>query len=244
MSLIQGYATDMSVRARQKLKTAEAAKKFNHDLLEKIRAYQEKGLTPAFTDFDVSQNPMPSEQLAALFCTFRTTGVRVEMLRMFGCATLDDNAMVSLAGWLRTVTPETAPMEMHLSDCAISLEGFFQLLDATEGNDAFPGQDRTGRRCPLYLRLENNYIQPETAIQAKINEGVITPYKKNSGPIRCSVPSAPDAKIKLLGKVQRPTLAFKWFHLILGGRNPQTPPIYVGGLRFPTPPLDVGLRPP
>ena len=189
----------MNVRAQMKLKTADAVKQFKHDLLEKIRAYQEKGLTPAFIDFDVSKNPMPSDQLAALFCTFRTTGVRVEMLRMFGCAFLDDNAMVSLAGWLRTVTRETAPMELHFSDCAISLKGFVQLLDAIEGNAAFPGQDRTGRRCPLYLRLENNYIQPETAIQAKIDEGVITPYMKNSGPIRGSVPSAPDAKIKLLG---------------------------------------------
>ena len=194
-------------------------------------------MTPAFIDFDVSQNPMPSEQLAALFCTFKTTRVRVEMLRMFGCATLDNNATESLADRLRAVTAETAPMEMHLSDCDISLEGFVQLLDATEGNDAFPGQDRTGRRCPLYLRLENNYIQPETAIQAKINEGVIIPYKKNSGPIRGSVPSAPDAKIKLLGKVQRPTLAFKWFHLILGGRIPQTPPFTWGGCASPHPPL-------
>ena len=39
--------------------------------------------------------------------------------------------------------------------------------------------------------------------------------------------------------------AFKWLHLILGGRTrAPDPPIYVGGLRPPTPPLNVALRPP
>lgn len=193
----------MTVRARQKLKSPEAAQKFNDELLAKIQGHVDKGVTPSFEDFDISQNPMPFDQLDAMFNTFQTTGVRIERVRMFGCATLDDNAMLLLAEWLRNVTAETAPHELHLSDCAITQDGFNQLVEAVESNDSFPTPDRTGRRCPLYVRLENNYIQPESAIQDKINEGVIVTYQKNSGPIRGPISSAPDAKIKLVAPAKQ-----------------------------------------
>jgi len=198
-SLISGSGPVLTVRARQHLKTSAAVEKFNEQLSARINAIIEKGQTPTFDDFDISQNPIPFEQFEAMISIFQTSGVHVQRLRMFGCATLDDNVMFLFADWLRTVTPETAPYEMHISDCALTLEGFNHFMEAVESNDAFPTYEaKFGKSAPLYVRIENNYIQPEDAIKDKVAEGVIVEYRKNSGPLRGAVPSNPDAKIKLL----------------------------------------------
>lgn len=198
--MISGIPTAMTVRARQKLKTPQAAQKFIEELETKLAGIVEKGITPKFDDFDISQNPIPLEQFQGLFNLFETTGVHVQRIRMFGCSTLDDDVMGLIGDWLTSVTPENAPHEMHLSDCAIGLGGFTAFMDAIDGNinEAFPTAGRGGQKCPLYVRLENNYIQPESVIQDKINEGLLVEYTKNSGPIRAPVSSAPDAKVKFV----------------------------------------------
>jgi hypothetical protein len=190
----------MTVRARQKLKTAEACDKFNEDLQNKIQQHLDKGTNVSFEDFDISQNPIPFEQFESMMNIISSTGARIQRMRLFGCATLDDNVMFLFADWLRGVTAENAPAELHLSDCAITQDGFCALMDAVESNDAFPTPDvRAGSRpCPLYIRLENNYIQPDDIIKEKVNDGVIAEYQKNSGPIRGAVASAPNAKVKLV----------------------------------------------
>jgi len=54
------------------------------------------------------------------------------------------------------------------------------LMAALEENDAFPATNpTTNKKTPLYLRLENNYIEP-SAIKAKIDSGVIKTIAKGT----------------------------------------------------------------
>ena len=48
-----------------------------------------------------------------------------------------------VAAWLRAVTPELAPSELHLSDCALTMEGFERLMNAIDNNGQ--GQARVAR---------------------------------------------------------------------------------------------------
>ena len=48
-----------------------------------------------------------------------------------------------VAAWLRAVTPETVPSELHLSDCALTTEGFERLMNAIDNNGQ--GQARVAR---------------------------------------------------------------------------------------------------
>jgi len=169
----------------------------NKDLMAKIQNYVDRGINPSFHDFDISQNPIPYDQFDQLFTALTTAGSRVERLRFFGCATLDDAVALLLAEWLRTTTVETCPQEMHISDCALTSDGFGMIVDAIEINDAFPTPDGFGRRNPVYMRVESNYIE-DSVIQERINSGVIVEFLKASGPIRGPVATAPNAKIKLL----------------------------------------------
>lgn len=197
--MITGAPTAMTLRARQKLKTPEACTKFNDDLSTKLNDIVAKGMVPSFDDFDISQNVIPFEQFEAMIQIFMATGVRIERMRMFGLSTLDDNAMFLMADWLRSVNAENCPHEMHISDCALTADGFTAFMEAIESNECFPTKDpRSSRMCPIYVRLENNYIQPESVIQDKIKEGVMVEYQKNSGPLRGPMLSAPEAKVKIL----------------------------------------------
>jgi len=198
---ISGRPSALVVKARRQLKTEEEATQFNSDLLEILEA--NAAPETAFEDFDVSQNPISAEQFDSLFSALSTANVRVERMRLFGCPTLDDSVVLLLAGWFSTVTPETVPLELHLSDCAITTEGFNSLMDAIEFNEAFPYKHpSSGQPSLLYLRLENNYIE-ESAIQQRVDSGMMIAFKKNSRPTK---PPA-EAKIKLLvmdyGKFQQ-----------------------------------------
>ena len=77
-----------------------------------------------------------------------------------------------------SVTPETCPSELHLSDCAITTKGFNLLMTAIKETECYPyTHPRNGNKKPLYLRLENNYIK-EAAIQEKVDSGLIQLIKK------------------------------------------------------------------
>ena len=69
----------------------------------------------------------------------------------------------AMVRWKPEVTQETAPIELHLSDCAITSEGFVALSEALDGSDAFPTRSngRISGEVPVYVRLEHNYIAPE-----------------------------------------------------------------------------------
>ena len=48
-----------------------------------------------------------------------------------------------VAAWLRAAPPELAPSELHLSDCALTMEGFERLMNAIDNNGQ--GQARVAR---------------------------------------------------------------------------------------------------
>ncbi|CAK0895011.1 unnamed protein product, partial [Prorocentrum cordatum] len=138
-------------------------------------------LTPIISDLDVSQNHVTPEQLETLLSTVSTSGITVKRFRMFGIPTFNDEAMRILADHLRSLSSkEAAPTEMHLSDCAITSEGFYHLMSAIEETDLFPLPPIRGKATPLYLRLENNYIA-ESSIQEKIDAGVLRAFQKRHG---------------------------------------------------------------
>jgi len=191
--LIGGPANSLTVKARQKLKTPEQCDAFLQELNEKFEQHADSTLT--FEDIDISQNPIPFEQFTNFFATLQATGCNVQRLRLFGCPTLNDDAVTVLAGWLATVAPEAVPLEMHLSDCAITTEGFTILMEAIEQNESFPKTTPHGSTSPMYVRMENNYISEE-AIQERIACGTLTTFTKGwqgGGQL-----TNPAAKVKLL----------------------------------------------
>lgn len=171
------------VNLRQKLKNVEDADRFIAQLTDTIDKGKAEGSTVVFEDFDISQNPIPTEQLESIFSAIADGGVHVERFRAFGCATLDDAAATLLAGWLAGVTEETAPYELHLSDCAVTTDGYKALVQALEENDTFPTKDPRNSskgKLPLYIRLEHNFIDPD-AIQASIDAGSVMSTRKAQG---------------------------------------------------------------
>lgn len=168
------------VRLRQKLGTEELADQFILDLSELISAHREQGKTLVIEDLDLSENKIPTEQLEAIFNHIVDGAVHVERLRCFGMATLDDTVAITIAGWLAGVATENVPYEMHLSDCALTEEGFGEIIRAIEENDTFPAPDPrhpSKGKLPVYIRVENNYIE-SSAIQQFIDGGVITKMLK------------------------------------------------------------------
>lgn len=171
------------VNLRQKLKSVEDADRFISQLTNTIEKGKAEGSTVVFEDFDISQNPIPTEQLESIFSAIADGGVHVERFRAFGCATLDNAAATLLAGWLAGVTEDTAPYELHLSDCALTTDGYKALVQALEENDTFPTLDPRNKskgKLPLYMRLENNFIEPD-AIQASIDAGSVMSSRKAQG---------------------------------------------------------------
>lgn len=169
----------MEVLGRRKVSTTEAAIKLEDDLISRLTKFAEKDKKVIVTDFDLSQNHCPPDNFAALFSALSTASAHVQRLRLFGCPTLNDEVVLHLVEYLRTVTVEKAPTEMHLSDCAITTDGFESLMSVIEESDAFPCVNPvTKKKTPLYLRLENNYIDP-SAIQAKIDSKVIKTFAKS-----------------------------------------------------------------
>merc|ERR550532_588743 len=102
---------------------------------------QLKELDPnaGISDLDVSQNNITSEQFENLFNGLALAGVKVQRFRMFGCPCMNDEAMRHLADHFSSdLTSETAPTELHLSDCAITTDGFTLLMNAIEEKELYP----------------------------------------------------------------------------------------------------------
>lgn len=186
--MISGPPTALVVRARRQLPTPEAADALCVELSKKLEEHPEL----AFEDLDISQNPIPFEHLEIIFAML--AGRKVERLRLFGCPTFNDMCASLLGEWLSSLTSENAIKEIHLSDCALTADGFNTVMEALEGNDAFPCElERTKARIPVYLRLESNFINPQ-AIQDRIDSGTLTTFSKK-GP---KPPTDTTAKAKLL----------------------------------------------
>jgi hypothetical protein len=182
--MIEALGDKFVVKMRQKLGTAELASEFCTQLIAKIDEEKAAGKTCVFEDFDISQNVIATENLETIFSTLADGGVQVERFRCFGCPTLNSEAMELLAGWLSGVTEESMPYELHLSDCAITTDGYKKLVQALEGNDAFPGVDPKNPsrgKLGLYVRLENNYVD-KAEIQASIDEGTVATMTKEQHP--------------------------------------------------------------
>merc|ERR1719410_2548160 len=92
------------------------------------------------------------------------------------------------------LSSETAPAELHLSDCALTSDGFNLLMNAIEEKELYPTSIVRGRSLPLYLRLENNYID-EAVMQEKIDAGIIRRYKKAPG---AQQEAGPGVKVNLV----------------------------------------------
>lgn len=178
------------------LPTPQAAQKFMADLQAHMDAASSRGLKVTFDDFDISQNPIPYEQWDALFTTLSKMGARITRARLFGCPTLDDRVMQLLAGWVAGADVSTYPVELHLSDCAFTTEGFVALMEALERNAAIPAKTpKNISGAPIYCRLENNYIAPE-AIQQRVDKGSAMTFQK--GPGMHQIGAGSGAKIKIL----------------------------------------------
>eukprot|EP00434_Breviolum_minutum_P004128 symbB.v1.2.003638.t1/scaffold203.1/size271217/30 len=156
-------------------------------LTEQLNQAEES--VPVIQDLDLSQNKLTLEHFESLFVSLGVASARVVRFRLFGCPTLDDQAMQLMAEYFRSdLIPETAPSEMHLSDCAITADGFYHLMSAIEESNLYPRPDERvpNQGWPLYLRLENNYISRE-AIQEKIDSGLIQVFTKQDGAKRVSL---------------------------------------------------------
>lgn len=135
--------------------------------------------TPTISDLDLSQNKLSYDNWEALFSTLDSLQCRVIRFRLFGCPTLNDDVAILLGDFLRLLTPEKAPTEMHLSDCAMTSVGFQAIVGAVEDTEVYPLQ-ASGRPTALYMRLENNFIAEEV-IKEKVDTGLIKAFKKGPG---------------------------------------------------------------
>lgn len=192
----------IEVKARRRLEKPGAFEGLMDELQQKFSAAQD-GQPIVIGDLDVAQNKLSSDQFEALFTQLGAHSVRVLRFRMFGCATLNDEVMRAIGDYFRLLNQENTPTEMHLSDCAITAEGFGHLMSALEETELYPAPPPNGSRPQaLYLRLENNFIS-EDAIKEKVDAGVLKPYKKSGG----SRSNDPSVKVDLVvmqeGKFQQ-----------------------------------------
>mmetsp|Transcript_51471 Transcript_51471/g.122408 ORF Transcript_51471/g.122408 Transcript_51471/m.122408 type:complete len:431 (-) Transcript_51471:70-1362(-) len=183
MQYLFAAGSGLEVRARQKLSKAgkydpEALEALNAQLAQTLAQSRARGQHIMINDFDISQNHIPATDFEALLMTLIQASVKVQRFRLFGCPTIDDTAAIVLAEYLQKVLPEHAPYEVHLSDCALTTMGFDVIMDALDQNGAaFPHKNMAGKFVPLYMRLENNYIDP-AAIQMRVDAGNIIPFDK------------------------------------------------------------------
>lgn len=191
-------------KARQQLRTDERVEEFFAELSNLLDETAAEDQALVFEDFDIAQNLIPAERFEEMFSMLSVNNVHIKRFRAFGCPTLDDHVAAMMACWLATVTQENAPIELHLSDCAITSEGFVALSEALDGSDAFPTRSngRISGEVPVYVRLEHNYIAPEH-IQERLDAGTIISWKKGEKSLH------PTAKGRLVvfehGKFQQKT---------------------------------------
>ena len=177
-----GQPGKLIVRLRNRLTTPSQASQFIELLQTLIEHHHSQGTTAVFEDFDISQNSLATTDLDHIFCLLAHSCVHVERLRAFDITTLNDEVCTMLAAWLNSVSGNNVPCELHLSGCAISTEGCQEIVKALERNNAFPGlHPKYCYKVPMYLRLENNYID-DNAIQETIDRGVLTTMTKEGKP--------------------------------------------------------------
>ncbi|CAE7948765.1 unnamed protein product [Symbiodinium sp. KB8] len=204
--VLQQTPAGIEIKGRGRFRTPEAFEAMLDGLQTMLTTLLERNgrsgsdaACPVIQELDVSQNRLTLEQFETLFVSMGVAGAKVIRYRMFGCPTLDDQVLQSLANFLAgQVTADTAPWELHLSDCAITTDGFLALMDAIETSDLYPrpSPQNPAKGIPLYLRLENNYIA-EDAIQQKVDAGLIQTFTKQMGP-QMSFPGGP--KVNLLAR--------------------------------------------
>eukprot|EP00931_Biecheleriopsis_adriatica_P101654 TRINITY_DN76748_c0_g1_i1.p1 TRINITY_DN76748_c0_g1~~TRINITY_DN76748_c0_g1_i1.p1 ORF type:complete len:559 (+),score=93.23 TRINITY_DN76748_c0_g1_i1:40-1677(+) len=162
-----------AVSMRQRLRTDDSVDAFLEDFEFFVsNQLSEEDGSIVFEDFDLSENLISLEAFRRIFDLLSDQAIQVERLRLFGCATIDDEVCCMIAGWLETVQDRYKPLEIHLSNCAITDAGFEDLLFGMgEGSDE-------SDQVLVQIRLENNYISQET-LQARFAEGLLVPYQKD-----------------------------------------------------------------
>lgn len=197
--LCQGTPTALEVKARQKLKGNPNAW---NQLVDHLSGLFEKqmaaGVKVVISDCDLSQNHITRDQLEQLLTLIDVGDVRVLRWRLFGIPTMDDDALGVFADYFGRLKPELAPMEVHLSDCAITDDGFMMLMTNLKGSEAFPVKGQFGTsKMPLYMRLENNYID-EALMKSEIDEGSIRVFTKAAGGSTRRQPADDSVKVDLV----------------------------------------------
>lgn len=192
-SWVSGPLDKLRVQGSRMLGTAQAVDSLNHEIL-KVLAYQkEAGLPPCIEDYDVSCNNLDCNLFRELLDALARHKARVERLKVFRCPLLGDEGCALLAGWLQSLPPGMGPLELHMSHCSVTTQGFCTLMHTIEVGCAVPCLLPYMREPkPLYLRLEHNNIDTR-AILAKVVAGVIRPLNKQQmkvpalGPCRAKV---------------------------------------------------------
>lgn len=177
LPLIQHAGQGLEVKGRRRLGSATEFEGFLEQLSKEIE--KKPAGKCVISDLDVSQNKLSTEQFEILFALLAESKVGVMRFRMFGCATINDEVMLVIANYFRGLADgaEVVPREMHLSDCAITSEGFTTFMAAIEETELYPVMAGGKYGQALYLRLENNYIE-EAVIQEKVDAGIIRAHKK------------------------------------------------------------------
>ncbi|CAE7820338.1 wdr83 [Symbiodinium microadriaticum] len=142
-------------------------------------------------DLDVSQNKLTLDQFQSLFLLLGTAGVRVLRFRMFGCATLTDEALKVISD-LVTISAAWALTGLR-AKCIYQIET--NLFPRPVAPSATTGY-------PLYLRMENNYID-EAVIREKASSLQQEGARKQVGGARTGPIQGP--KVNFLVKVLNST---------------------------------------
>jgi len=168
----------IEVKARQRLNSETEFEKFINAFMEKLDSAD--GSDVVVSDLDLSQNKLSIDQWCQVITALSAANARVLRFRLFGSASLSDDILIQIADYFAGLTAKQAPQEIHLSDCAITTSGFSYFVEKIESVDYYPLKSGAGRATPLYVRLENNYIE-EQAIKEKVDSGVIKPFTKREG---------------------------------------------------------------
>lgn len=191
--MIRKVGDKYTVGLRQQLRTSGAVVQFCAQLASTLEQELKTNGVVDFEDFDISQNAISSEGFEEIFMQLRISEAHVDRFRAFGCPTFDDSVASMLAAWLAETPAMSMPLELHLSDNAITSTGFTKLADALE-KETLPkshSQDPS-RKVPIYVRLEHNIIDT-TVLQARIDKGSVVTWKKTD-----PMPTDPQVKWRLV----------------------------------------------
>eukprot|EP00927_Polykrikos_kofoidii_P007490 TRINITY_DN13075_c0_g1_i2.p1 TRINITY_DN13075_c0_g1~~TRINITY_DN13075_c0_g1_i2.p1 ORF type:complete len:705 (+),score=140.29 TRINITY_DN13075_c0_g1_i2:86-2200(+) len=121
--------------------------------------------TVSFENVDVSKVPWPDVAFGMLLEVLSEKCASTARLKAYRCS-LDDNAMRSMAHWIRQLPAGKLPGEIHLSHNNITDDGFITVFDAIEEKR----KELTTKVFPVWLRAESNQVLPAT-IQKLADEG-------------------------------------------------------------------------